>query len=82
MLTILNCCQETFSVISGVKCAGNLHCNYFQPMDVVDRIVNRAREKHLGETVIYGGCCVSFLHGKSLVKNTFFKSIPKKMLKW
>ena len=27
---------------------------------------------------MYGSCCVSFLHGKQLVKNTFFKSFPKK----
>ena len=26
---------------------------------------------------MYGICCVPFLFGKSLVKNTFFKSFPK-----
>ena len=38
-----------------------------------------AREKHLGLTVMYGSCCVSFFHRKPLVKSTFFSNpIPKK----
>ena len=28
---------------------------------------------------MYGICCVPFLSGKPLVKNTFFKSFPKKI---
>ena len=45
--------------------------------NVLDRTVKMAQEKHLGSTVMYGSCCVSFSHGKPLVKNTFFKSFPK-----
>ena len=45
---------------------------------IIFTVNDMAREKHLGETVMYGSLCVSFLNGKPLVKNTVFKSVPKK----